>query len=67
MITAGLAWYSNRTAPGKNDYLRAFKNAIAHQLGLFVEKDPIPPWTFRRQKPTMHDKAMAPIKRRQKC
>jgi endonuclease YncB( thermonuclease family) len=67
MITAGLAWYTKRTAPGEGAYIRAFESAVAHHRGLFWDLHPIPPWTFRRKKPTMHDKAMAPIKRREKA
>jgi endonuclease YncB( thermonuclease family) len=67
LISAGLAWSTKQHAHTDPRYLIAFHQAVAHQLGLFSEKDAIPPWTFRHQKPNMHDKTMAPIKRRQKA
>jgi endonuclease YncB( thermonuclease family) len=49
LVHAGLAWYY-RVSPVKNPRLqRLEQGAFQNRLGLWVEKDPIPPWEFRRE------------------
>lgn len=67
MILAGLAWFSRKHAPGQDGYLQAQHSACATRRGLWADSTAIAPWTFRHTHPTMHDRAMSPIKRRQKA
>ncbi len=49
LVHAGLAWYY-RVSPVRNPRLqRLEQGAFQHRLGLWVEKEPIPPWEFRRE------------------
>ena len=49
LVHAGLAWYY-RVSPVKNPRLqRLEQGAFQNRLGLWVEKEPIPPWEFRRE------------------
>jgi endonuclease YncB( thermonuclease family) len=49
LVDAGLAWYY-RVNPVRNDRLRKLEqHAFTKKLGLWVEKDPVPPWEFRRE------------------
>ena len=49
LVHAGLAWYY-RVSPVRNPRLqRLEQGAFQNRLGLWVEKDPIPPWEFRRE------------------
>ena len=49
LVHAGLAWYY-RVNPIKNRRLQRLEHdALAGKLGLWVEKNPVPPWEFRRE------------------
>jgi len=49
LVHAGLAWYY-RVSPHRNERLqRLEQDAFTHKLGLWVEKEPLPPWEFRRE------------------
>jgi endonuclease YncB( thermonuclease family) len=49
LVHAGLAWYY-RVNPVRNDRLQKLEQvAFANKLGLWVEKEPLPPWEFRRE------------------
>jgi endonuclease YncB( thermonuclease family) len=66
LLTDGLAWFVPRFAPKLPDYALAALSAHAQRIGIFESAHPIPPWVFRRRFPTMHDRAMSPLRRRQK-
>jgi len=49
LVHAGLAWYY-RVNPVRNQRLQRLEQyAFAKKLGLWVEKEPLPPWEFRRE------------------
>jgi endonuclease YncB( thermonuclease family) len=49
LVHAGLAWYY-RVNPIKNERLKKLEQvAFSNKLGLWVEKEPLPPWEFRRE------------------
>ena len=49
LVNAGLAWYY-RVNPIKNERLKKLEQyAFSNKLGLWVEKEPLPPWEFRRE------------------
>ena len=49
LVYAGLAWYY-RVHLVKNERLQQLEShAFAKKLGLWVEKEPVPPWEFRRE------------------
>ena len=49
LVHAGLAWHY-RVSPVRNDRLKKLEEyAFSNKLGLWVEKDPLPPWEFRRE------------------
>ena len=49
LVYAGFAWYY-RVNPTKNERLQRLEHyAFTQKLGLWVEKEPIPPWEFRRE------------------
>jgi len=47
LLAEGLAWTSEKNAVPELESIRI--DAKAHGKGLWKEKDPTPPWTFRRQ------------------
>lgn len=50
MIGEGFAWHY-RAAPKPDKHLTELeRNAFAHSLGLWVQKHPVPPWEFRRER-----------------
>lgn len=54
-VKAGLAWhykyYANEQSPeDRQRYAQAEDNARADNLGLWQEKNPVPPWEFRRRR-----------------
>jgi len=67
MLEAGMAWFTKQHAPMNQEYMRAMQRAMANRRGLFIENDPIPPWTFRHHNPGRYQRPMSPIKRRQKA
>jgi micrococcal nuclease len=49
LVHAGLAWHY-RVHPVKNERLQQLERfAFTQKLGLWVEKEPLPPWEFRRE------------------
>jgi endonuclease YncB( thermonuclease family) len=49
LVHAGLAWYY-RVSPIRNERLQRLEHyAFTKKLGLWVEKEPLPPWEFRRE------------------
>jgi endonuclease YncB( thermonuclease family) len=49
LVQAGLAWYY-RVNPIKKQRLQRLEHyAFTKKLGLWVEKEPLPPWEFRRE------------------
>jgi endonuclease YncB( thermonuclease family) len=49
LVHAGLAWYY-RVHPKKNKRLQRLEQyAFSKKLGLWVEKEPVPPWEYRRE------------------
>ena len=49
LVHAGLAWYY-RVDAAKNERLQRLEHdAFQNKLGLWVEKEPVPPWEFRRE------------------
>lgn len=49
LVYAGLAWHY-RVNPIENQRLqRLEQHAFSNKLGLWVEKEPLPPWEFRRE------------------
>jgi endonuclease YncB( thermonuclease family) len=49
LVHAGLAWYY-RVNPRRNERLQRLEHdAFSKKLGLWVEKEPLPPWEFRRE------------------
>jgi endonuclease YncB( thermonuclease family) len=49
LVHAGLAWYY-RVHPVRNERLQRLEHyAFTQKLGLWVEKEPLPPWEFRRE------------------
>jgi len=49
LVHAGLAWYY-RVQPVRNERLQRLEHyAFTKKLGLWVEKEPLPPWEFRRE------------------
>ncbi len=49
LVHTGLAWYY-RVSPVRNERLQRLEQyAFANKLGLWVEKEPLPPWEFRRE------------------
>ena len=50
LLKAGLAWY-HQSYGEKQHYAQAEAEARKSGLGLWSDKDPTPPWEWRRQKP----------------
>jgi endonuclease YncB( thermonuclease family) len=49
LVHAGFAWHY-RVSPTKNERLQRLEQyAFSKKLGLWVEKEPLPPWEFRRE------------------
>jgi endonuclease YncB( thermonuclease family) len=48
MVRAGMAWHYVYFAKNETDLAKAEKDARKKQLGLWADKNPIPPWDFRR-------------------
>jgi micrococcal nuclease len=49
LVHAGLAWHY-RVNPIRNERLQRLEHdAFSKKLGLWVEKEPLPPWEFRRE------------------
>jgi len=52
-IRRGLAWFYRQyerelSAPDQQSYARAEEEARSSRAGLWADKQPIPPWDFRR-------------------
>lgn len=48
MISAGMAWHYVAYAKKEKGYAQAEKKARDAKLGLWKEKDPVPPWSWRK-------------------
>src|SRR5262249_26262651 len=54
IVKAGLAWWFRRYAP-KDPTLEGLEfQARQAQRGLWSDRDPVPPWEFRKNKPAPH-------------
>lgn len=49
MVKEGMAWYYSAYAPRRFEYSEAEYNAKKNRIGLWQEKDPKPPWTWRKE------------------
>lgn len=49
MLETGNAWWYKRYAKNEKQFSAAVKKAQREKLGLWSEKDPTPPWEFRRE------------------
>jgi len=50
LVAAGLAWWYRRYAPHDAELERLEKEARDHNLGLWADRDPAPPWCYRKWK-----------------
>jgi len=55
LVAEGHAWvyrqFMKKLPPGKADaYIQAENQAKANQTGLWADKNPVPPWEWRRKK-----------------
>jgi endonuclease YncB( thermonuclease family) len=50
MVEAGLAWHYVRYARNDHELAQAEQRARFRRVGLWADKDPVPPWEFRRKK-----------------
>jgi micrococcal nuclease len=48
MVRAGLAWWYCRYAPNDGELARLEAEARNAQRGLWVNPNPVPPWSWRR-------------------
>lgn len=48
MVKRGMVWVYRRYSLDK-DYLKAEEKAKSEKLGLWKQKNPVPPWEFRRE------------------
>lgn len=49
-IRDGFAWHYKHYAPDEIEFAKAEEKARERHLGLWQDRNPIPPWEFRRQK-----------------
>ena len=59
MVTQGMAWWyrhygKEQTARGRAQYRLAERQAKAKRAGLWADRDPVAPWTWRRRHPRPH-------------
>jgi endonuclease YncB( thermonuclease family) len=50
LLSNGLAWWYRQIQPNNKTYERLEAEAKGAKRGLWVDKDPIPPWRFRRER-----------------
>ena len=50
LIRAGLAWWYRRYAASLKDLERLEQEARHARIGLWSQRNPVPPWEFRREK-----------------
>ncbi|PJZ39968.1 hypothetical protein CH370_18770 [Leptospira kmetyi] len=55
MIKLGFAWHYKKYSNDEN-YARAEEIAKSKSIGLWSQESPVPPWEYRRNKPTIHSK-----------
>ncbi|WP_422929343.1 thermonuclease family protein [Singulisphaera sp. PoT] len=48
MVSQGLAWWYRQYAPSDNDLYRRQSYARKKRLGLWSQRNPIPPWEYRK-------------------
>ncbi len=51
LLRLGLAWWYRSFAPERRDYQRLEKEARKARRGLWSEKNPSPPWEWRKERP----------------
>jgi endonuclease YncB( thermonuclease family) len=62
LVGAGLAWWYERYAKNDKELERLEKNARSAKLGLWADKNPVPPWEFRKNpKASMGSKSPADV------
>jgi endonuclease YncB( thermonuclease family) len=49
MVAAGHAWWYRYYAPDERPLEAAERSARERKLGLWAQRDPVPPWDWRRQ------------------
>jgi endonuclease YncB( thermonuclease family) len=49
LVTAGLAWWYRKYAPGDTDLEQLEQEAREAKQGLWADPDPIPPWEWRKR------------------
>lgn len=54
LVRQGLAWWSDKYAPGDMNLKKYHYAAKAAKLGLWSHPNPIPPWVFRNGKKDVH-------------
>jgi endonuclease YncB( thermonuclease family) len=47
LLTHGLAWWNRKYAPDKDDFKLLEEEARAKRIGLWSQKEPVPPWEYR--------------------
>lgn len=50
LVKAGMAWWSEKYAPNDKVLSQAEQEARGAKRGLWRDKDPVPPWNFRKNK-----------------
>lgn len=49
LVRAGLAWWYRHYAPRDRELERLEAQARAARRGLWADKDPVPPWEWRKE------------------
>ncbi len=50
MVGEGYAWHYRATPKPDKHLSELERNAFSHSLGLWIQKHPVPPWEFRRER-----------------
>jgi endonuclease YncB( thermonuclease family) len=50
LVGVGLAWWYRQYAPGDRTLASLEAQARSEKRGLWSEKEPVPPWEWRKQK-----------------
>lgn len=53
LVRAGLAWWYRDYAPNDHDIAEAQRQARRAGLGLWSQRNPVPPWEYRKQRRSM--------------
>lgn len=49
LLSQGLAWWNRKYAPGNNDFKLLEAGARKKRLGLWSQREPVPPWEYRHK------------------